>query len=145
MNKFANWGMDKLNRGKTGVGQDRVLTWINVVASYTNVFWLSRLQSSRIMIHEETLKWKSQEITNAKTMQASMKLRNRWPCQKRWFSTCGVGLDAATAAAAFASLHSSIDSASFTQTTLLAIDPQISQILQTKRFRRKDNTFKEIM
>lgn len=31
---------------------------------------------------EGTLKWKSQDMTKANTMQASKKLIKRWPCQK---------------------------------------------------------------
>lgn len=89
--------------------------------------------------HEGTLKWKSQEITNAKTIQASKKLRKRWPCQKFRVSVgaTGAAAVAVSAAAAFVSFHCSINSASFTPTTFLAIDPHISQVLQFRIFKER--------
>lgn len=80
--------------------------------------------------HEGTLKWKSQEITNAKTIHASKKLRNRWPCQK-FRDSEGVGTATAPAASS-ASFHCSVRSASVAPATLRAIDPQISHILHNK-------------
>nr|GME13546.1 conserved hypothetical protein [Ipomoea batatas] len=80
--------------------------------------------------HEGTLKWKSHEMTKAKTMQASKKLRNRWPCQKLRASAGGVGAVSVVTAAVLPSLHCSAGSASLIPTTLCATDPQISQVLQ---------------
>ncbi len=81
--------------------------------------------------HEGTLKWKSQDMTKAKTIQASRKFRNRWPCQKfRVSAGCTGAAAAAAAAASFASFHCSINSVSFAPATLCATDPQISQVLQ---------------
>lgn len=67
-----------------------------------------------------TLKWKSQDMTNANTMQASKKLRNRRPCQKFrvW-----------TAAESLVPFHDSVGSDSATPTTFCARDPHISQVL----------------
>lgn len=76
--------------------------------------------------HPGTLKWKSQDITNANTMQARRKLRNRCPCQN-----LRVSVDAAWAAAVLLdSFHCSMKSASQKPATLHAVEPQISQILR---------------
>lgn len=72
-------------------------------------------------------------MTNANTIQASKKFRNRWPFQKFLDSKMGARLVAvavATTATSFVSFHSSTNSAPFTPTTTFcAIDPHISQIL----------------
>ena len=73
-------------------------------------------------------------MTKAKTMQASKKFRNLWPCQKFRASVgCGGTMTAAAVVAvvpSFDSLHCSVESASQVLVTLCAIDPQISQVLQ---------------
>lgn len=82
---------------------------------------------------EGTLKWKSQDMTNANTIQANKKFRNRWPCQK--FRDWDEGKDVVAAAAAAASLisfHDSVSSASGTPDTFCATDPQISQVLHIR-------------
>ncbi|MFS7958067.1 hypothetical protein Hanom_Chr07g00673841 [Helianthus anomalus] len=76
-------------------------------------------------------------MTKAKTIQASKKLRNRWPCQKLRLSDVAVVVPPGAAAddmASLASFHCSISSPSCTPATLCAIDPQISHVL---RFRLK--------
>lgn len=86
--------------------------------------------SLRKIFHDGTLKWKSQEITKANTIQASKKFKNRWPCQKfRVSDGCTDAADEAAVAASFASFHCSIISASLAPATLRAMDPQISQVL----------------
>lgn len=59
-----------------------------------------------------TLKWKSHDITNAKTMQASKKLRKRWPCQNLRGSVEGAGVESVAAAvvALLPSLTCSVES-----------------------------------
>lgn len=79
--------------------------------------------------HEGMLKWNSQDITKAKTIQASRKFRNRWPCQKFRVSAWWIGTVDAVGVASFDSVHCSIGSASFAPATLLAVVPQISQVL----------------
>lgn len=90
------------------------------------------LITSSCFFHEGTLKWNSQEITKAKTIQASKKLRNRWPCQKFRVSVAVVVPPWAVAVdmASLASFHCSISSASFAPATFVAIDPQISHVLR---------------
>ncbi|EEF31971.1 conserved hypothetical protein [Ricinus communis] len=69
----------------------------------------------------------SQEMTKAKTIHASKKFRNRWPCQKcRVSAVCTDGTAVATAAS-LASFHCSTNSTSFGPVTFRATDPQISQ------------------
>lgn len=76
------------------------------------------------------MKWNNQDMTKAKTIQPSKKLRNRWPCQKLRVSEEGTDVEAV--AASFASFHCSSNSTSFGPATLRAIDPHISQVLQFK-------------
>lgn len=71
-------------------------------------------------------------MTNANTIQASKKLRKRWPCQK--FRVSDEDSGTATVATSLASFHCSSNSASFVHETFSATDPQISQVLQSKRF-----------
>uniref|UniRef100_A0A0A8XSP3 Uncharacterized protein n=1 Tax=Arundo donax TaxID=35708 RepID=A0A0A8XSP3_ARUDO len=75
--------------------------------------------------HPGTLKWKSQEMTKANTMQASRKLRNRCPCQNLRVSAGGP----CTTATLSVSLHWSLNCGSPKTTTLLAVELHISQIL----------------
>lgn len=80
--------------------------------------------------YADTLKWKSQEMTKAKTIQARRKFRNLWPCQKFRISVGRAG--AAAVATSVVSFHCSINSASFAPETFRATDPHISQILQSE-------------
>lgn len=85
-----------------------------------------------IRLHEGTLKWKSQEMTKAKTIQANKKFRNLWPCQKFRVSAGWTGAAAGVVVAvSFDSFHCSITSTSLTPETLTAVDPQISQVLHS--------------
>lgn len=79
--------------------------------------------------YEGMLKWNSQEITNAKTIHASRKFRNRWPCQKFRASAWFTGAAVAGGVVSVDSFHCSVISTSFAPTTLQAVDPQISQVL----------------
>ena len=81
--------------------------------------------------HDGTLKWNSHEITNAKTIEASKKLRNRCPCQKLRVSGATVGAVVRDGVEPFVSLHWSTGSASG-PATFRAIDPQISHVLDLK-------------
>ena len=83
------------------------------------------LRTMRAKTHPGTLKWKSQDMTNANTMQARRKLRNRWPCQ----NLRGSAAVAWAAAVLLDSFHCSMKSASLKPATLHAVEPQISQIL----------------
>ncbi|RZS20593.1 hypothetical protein BHM03_00053129 [Ensete ventricosum] len=80
-------------------------------------------------IQPGTLKWKSQETTNASTKHASRNLRKRCPCQKLRVSEGGGGT-AGGAVELLDSSHCSMGSVSLTPTTLCAVEPQISQILK---------------
>ncbi|KAK8542239.1 hypothetical protein V6N13_137186 [Hibiscus sabdariffa] len=82
-----------------------------------------------IRSHDGILKWKSQEITKAKTIQASRKFRNRCPCQKFLDSAPRIATGAAADAESFESFHCSVISVSLGPVTFRAVDPQISQIL----------------
>ena len=83
------------------------------------------LRTMRARTHPGTLKWKSQDMTNANTMQARRKLRNRCPCQ----NLRGSAAVAWAAAVLLDSFHCSMKSASLKPATLHAVEPQISQIL----------------
>jgi hypothetical protein len=91
--------------------------------------------------HPGTLKWKSQDITNANTMQARRKLRNRCPCQNLRGS-----VDVAWAAAVLLdSFHCSMKSASQKPATLHAVEPQISQILRQWKNKKGWRHLKQIL
>lgn len=75
--------------------------------------------------HPGTLKWKSHEMTKAKTMHARRKLRNRCPCQNLLVSVGNV----CPAAAVVDSFDCSVNSGSPKTTTLHATELQISQVL----------------
>lgn len=69
-------------------------------------------------------------MTKAKTIHARRKFKNRWPCQKfRVSAGCTGG--AAVTATSLAWFHCSADPVSFAPATFRAIDPQISQVLQS--------------
>lgn len=105
--------------------------------SSLNVFPLILISTC---FQEGTLKWNSQEMTKANTIQASKKLRNRWPCQKFRVSDVVVVVPPGAAAADMASLasfHCSISSASFAPATFCAIDPQISHVLWFRLYQVK--------
>ena len=89
--------------------------------------------------HPGTLKWKSQDITNANTMQARRKLRNRCPCQ----NLRGSLAVAWAAAVLLDSFHCSMKSASQKPATLHAVEPQISQIL--RQWKKGWRSLKEIL
>lgn len=72
-------------------------------------------------------------MTNAKITQASMKLRNRWPCQK--FGGDGARFTSGWATAVVASL----DSASGIPETFCAVDPQISHVLEAHNWRNQSS------
>lgn len=93
-------------------------------------------------LHADMLKWKSQEITKAKTIQARRKFRNLWPCQK--FRISGGRTVAVAAATSDVSFHCSINSASLAPETFRATDPHISQILQWGYWSCKINTMSKI-
>jgi hypothetical protein len=89
-------------------------------------FWSFYGEQMRAWTHPGTLKWKSQDMTNANTMQARRKLRNRCPCQ----NLRGSVAVAWAAAVLLDSFHCSMKSASLKPATLHAVEPQISQILR---------------
>lgn len=95
--------------------------------------------------HEGTLKWKSQDITKAKTIQASRKFKKRWPCQKFRVSAGGEGPVGGTTEVSFASLHCSVIPTSTAPATLCAIDPQISQVLLIVRVKKVVKSIKKIV
>lgn len=80
---------------------------------------------------DDTLKWKSQDIINANTTQASRKFRKRWPFQKLRVSPWRAGAETEDIAVPLlVSLDCSIDSKSVAPATLRAIELQISQVLK---------------
>lgn len=102
--------------------RDQIWTPLQMgVTSYPHSFTLNN--------HDRTLKWKSQDITKANTMQGSKKFNMRWPCQKFRLSTRIIGAadaDEAVAATPF-------DWFICSPATFNAVEPQISQILERKR------------
>lgn len=85
----------------------------------------------RCETHPGTLKWKSHEMTKAKTMHARRKLRNRCPCQNLLVSFG----NACPAAVEFDSFDCSTNSGSPNTTTLHAVELQISQVLGKEKER----------
>lgn len=84
-----------------------------------------------------TLKWKSQDKTNANTMQASKKFRKRWPCQKLCVSVTVAGAKTVTGAVALlVSFECCVNSMSFDPKTLRATELQISQVLKQSQENR---------
>jgi hypothetical protein len=117
--------------------------WHSPILPYFISLWICRsgafIWTMRTKSHPGTLKWKSQDITNANTMQARRKLRNRCPCQNlrgsvavAWAAT--VPLD---------SFHCSMKSISLKPATLHAVEPQISQIL--RQWKREWSHLKQIL
>lgn len=84
-----------------------------------------------LLYYEGMLKWKSQEMTKANTIQAKRKFKNRWPFKQVRLSeeedTCA---GAALVAKSFISLVCCADSMSVGPTTLRAIELHISQVLE---------------
>lgn len=88
--------------------------------------------------YERTLKWNSQDNTNANSMQASRKFAKRPSKQPLWVSefdspASGVGVLVLFAAAALLLCDCCPDSTSFGTTTFCAIELQISQVLKMIR------------
>lgn len=86
-------------------------------------------------------------MTKAKTIQARRKFKKRWPCQKLRISVGGAAA-AAAAEVLLVSFHWSMNSVSFTPTTLRAVDPQISQVLKIiiiKIINKHDRNFFHMM
>ena len=114
---------------------ERVLDYGNSFSLFTFHLcfhiWFSHWYSFVESYDEGTLKWKSHDITNANTMQASRKFRKRCPCHMLRWSPWGVEAEtAAIAVALLASLDCSIDSISVAPATLRATEWQISHILK---------------
>jgi hypothetical protein len=68
-------------------------------------------------------------MTKAKTMQASKKLRKRWPCQNRRTSFVGTATGALVVLLLLASFQFSMNSVSPVPITFRAVDPHISHVL----------------
>lgn len=68
-------------------------------------------------------------MTKAKTMQASRKLRKRWPCQNRRASFVGTATGAVVELLLLASFQCSMNSTSPVPITFRAVDPHISHVL----------------
>lgn len=102
----------------------------NSASSSIGFSTVSKLLSSWQYVYEGTLKWNSQDITKANTIQASKKFRNRCPRQKLWLSD--EGIDAATVVveeALLDSLDCSVNSTSFGPRMFRAMEWQISHVL----------------
>lgn len=89
-----------------------------------------------------TLKWKSHDMTNANTMQASSKFKKRWPCQKFRVSEGNVGVAGMADGAGGMSISlvgCSADSTSLTPAMFRAMELQISQVLESQGDQNKSN------
>lgn len=119
----------------------RLLQNFFVFCFFFSTFLNPSLNSSFTWFYDDgTLKWKSHDKTNAKTMQASRKFRNRWPCQKLRDSDTGTCAKTVVAAVAlFVSFECSVDSMSFDAKTLCATEWHISQVLEQKTKRTEIN------
>lgn len=71
-------------------------------------------------------------MTKAKTTQANMKLRNRWPCQKLLISLdCAGGGGGGSSMLMVSSECSATSTLSLKSATFFAVEPHISHILNT--------------
>lgn len=126
--------VEALNYPITHCHRNHVIRLNYGISVFIFIFMISILLSCSIFpaisYDEGMLKWKSHDMTNANTMQASRKLRKRWPCQMLRVSPWPIAAEIEDVALAlFTSFESSAVSISVAPATLRAIELQISQVL----------------